>query len=269
MNSNLNELITCLEYGTKLHIAVLMLGNFGAEAISLPLERTIHSAPVCNEIKNRFGHEKCKRCRDAAIRYAIRNKKAFGGICINGIYEYTRPIIFNDEIAGVIFVGNILPKDSSRLKSKLEDNYSSELINTTETDFDFERCDVVGGIIEDYIVQMLEKYPRKNDTLVDNLKAYIDSNIEYNIDISLLARIFHYNERYLGRVFKKQTGISFSEYINRQRVALAKKMLIKSGDTVERIAARCGFKNVTYFNRVFKALTGKAPTDYRLSVNQV
>ena len=259
MNSNLHELITYLEYGTKLHVAVLMLGNYGGTSLSLPHERTIHSASVCNDIKSRVGYKKCKRCRDAAIRLAIRGKKAFGGICINGIYEYTRPVIIENDVAAIIFIGNIRPTDDSRLRQ----SESYRLIDTTEDGFDFKKCDTVGRIIEDYIVSAIEKYPKKTDTLVDNLKAYIDANIEYSIDMSLLATIFHYNERYLGRLFKKQTGITISEYVNERRVAIAKKLLKKNGDTVDRIAARCGFKNTTYFNRVFKAVTGTTPTDFK------
>lgn len=46
-------------------------------------------------------------CRNAAIKKAMRLKKEFGGFCINGVYEYIHPVIINDYVACIIYIGNI------------------------------------------------------------------------------------------------------------------------------------------------------------------
>ena len=97
------------------------------------------------------------------------------------------------------------------------------------------------------------------------MKSYILSNIEFDINTSRIANIFHYNEVYLGRLFKKQVGIGINDYINLQRIEIAKKRLATTREKVIDISSGVGFNNVTYFNRVFKKHTGMTPKEYRKS----
>ena len=75
--------------------------------------------------------------------------------------------------------------------------------------------------------------------------------------------IFHYNEEYLGRLFKKETHMSFSDYVSKQRIERAKRLLIETNDSVVSIAVKVGFNNVTYFNRVFKKYLNMTPLEFR------
>ncbi len=267
--STLNDLIDYLEYGTKLHIGVLFFGNFGNEKLLLPPEKTIHPSPICSEMKEHpNGYRRCFYCRNSAIKKALATKEPFGGLCINGIYEYTRPVVMDGDVVCMIFVGNILPdgERSDKLRRSVRGN--EELIDTTEKGFSESRCEDIGALVESYIRMIFEVCPTKKekenfDPLVENLKNYIEANIEYKIDLELLAQIFHYNEKYLGRLFKKKTGLSFSEYVNLRRVERGKELLISGNDTVINISSRIGFNNVTYFNRMFKKHYGVTPSEYR------
>ena len=267
--STLNDLIDCLEYGTRLHIGVLFFGAHGNEKLSLPSEKEIHTSPICAEMKSRpNGYKRCFYCRNSAIKKALSEKKPFGGLCINGIYEYTRPVVVDDEVVSIIFIGNILPnsEDSQRLYERLSGK--EDLIKTAESDFTIEKCETAGRLIESYIRMILDLCPSKTapgefDPLLENLKSYIEANLEYDIDISLLAKIFHYNEKYLGRLFKKKTGLTFSEWVNLRRIERGRELLTKTGDTVITISMKVGFSNVTYFNRVFKKHYGVTPSEYR------
>ena len=105
--SPLYNLIQNIEYGTNLHIGVLFFKDYGNSMCELPKRQEIHQSPVCDTFKSytRTSFSRCLRCRNLALKKAITTKKAFGGLCINGIYEYTHPIIIENEVAGVIFVG--------------------------------------------------------------------------------------------------------------------------------------------------------------------
>lgn len=105
----LAEMITFLEYGTKLHIGVLFFGNHGNEMCTLPHSRIIHISPLCDMFKNQSkkGYDRCFACRNLALKKAIATKQSFGDICINGIYEYTRPVIVDDEVVCIIYIGNV------------------------------------------------------------------------------------------------------------------------------------------------------------------
>lgn len=265
MYANLSELITFLEYGTKLHIGVLFFGNNGREALHLPYQSTIHASPVCDEMKSHHnGFSRCYRCRKAAIAAALDRKCGFGGLCINGVYEYTHPILWEGEVMGIVFIGNILPPNSKKITHRL--GTKCDLLDTMERNFSAERCERVGVLIEAYVRMLLQLAPKEQtdfEPLVENLKRYIEDNLEYTLDLSLLARMFHYNEKYLGRLFKRKTGESFSAYVNARRVERACRMLQGGSDSITAIAIRVGFNSVSYFNRCFRARMGMSPVQYR------
>jgi len=270
---SLDEMISHLEYGTKLHIGVLFFGNFGGGLLTLPLKKTIHASPVCDVMKSLpGGYRRCYYCRNAAIRRAITALKPFSGLCINGILEYTRPVVLDGKPVCMIFIGNILPPSGqrSRMHRRLAGNEA--LFSTLETDFSPQRCEALGRLIESYIRLLLQANPpvlrADYDPLTENLKRYIEDNLEYRIDLALLAGMFHYNEKYLARLFKGKTGMSLGEYANQCRISRAKSLLTATDDSILSIAARCGFGNVTYFNRVFRAHSGVTPTEFRQKSKQ-
>ena len=132
---SLKEMINFIEYGTKLHIGVLFYGNHGNEMCNLNYDRSIHSSPICNEFKaRRNGFKRCFACRNLALKKAISTKKGFGGMCVNGIYEYTRPVIIDGEVVCIIFIGNIFcEKSEKKLLRKIGDD--KDLINSLEKYF--------------------------------------------------------------------------------------------------------------------------------------
>ena len=263
-SGTLQDLIACLEYGTKLHIGVLFLGNYGNRYLSIPFENTIHSGEVCKEMKSKpQGFRRCYRCRNTAISKAIREQKAFGGVCINGVYEYIRPVISDGKTVCILFIGNMLPEEGQREKIA----FDPCLFSTMESKISPEQCEQMGELIEQYIRMVMELYPtslqEEYDPLISNIKGYLEENLEYPLDLSHLATMFHYNEKYLGRLFKKKTGISFCEYITKRRIERSKQLLRRSKDTVLSVSQQVGFNNVTYFNRMFRKHEGMTPVQYR------
>ncbi len=261
----LYELIKHLEYGTKIHIGVVFLSNKRNKKCALPHEHTIHSKPVCNLFKRvPKDYERCFKCRNYAIKKAIRDRVPFGSLCINGVYEYTRAVEIGGKVAAIIFIGNILTDEG---RKKLEARLPQEKIpeETMEEGFDYERCDELGRIIAGYVTLLFEKYPAEKSSInpaVENVKNYVMSNLEYDLNISDIARLFYYNEVYLGRLFKKETGMCIKEFINRERIALASQML-KENFSVTEVSKKVGFNNVTYFNRIFKQYMKTTPSEYK------
>lgn len=266
---NLQSLIDALEYGTNLHIGVIFLGNYGNEKLKIDYKNTIHSCKICSEFKKTSsGLKKCFKCRNLAIKKAINEKKSFGGICINGIYEYTHCVIEKNNVICIILIGNIIPdiSQSQRLINKVGNN--KELLGTMEKDFDIKRCETLGILIESYIKLLLnENKSDKNlstyNPLIENIKTFVDANIESDITITKVAEFFHYNEKYLGRLFKKEVGLTYNEYIITKRLEQAKILLKTTDNTIINVATLSGFNNVTYFNRVFRKYFDMTPSNYR------
>ena len=261
--STLNELISHLEYGTRLHIGVLFLGNYAFEALRPTPAHTIHASPVCAEMKtHRNGFERCYLCRNKAIAKACQTGRAFGGLCINGVYEYVHPILEGTEVVCVLFIGNILPEDHAKIQHRL--GTKSALLDMMEADFSPARCAGIAALLESYIRLMHLHAPSKQDgkePLLENMKSYIEANLEYDMTLSALSRIFHYNEKYLGRLFKRKCGMSFRAYVNERRLESAKRRLL-CGQPISTVAACTGFGSAGYFNRVFKARMGCTPSEF-------
>lgn len=86
-----------------------------------------------------------------------------------------------------------------------------------------------------------------------------------DIDLSLqyLAEEFDVNAAYLGRIFKKETGTSFANYLNSYRIKAAVQLLKETNKKGSEIYKLVGFSNYNYFYIVFKKLTGKNPMEIR------
>ena len=64
------------------------------------------------------------------------------------------------------------------------------------------------------------------------------------------------------RYFKKMTKLTFTQFVNHYRIDIAKKLLLQ-GNTISEVCFQCGFESLSYFNRVFKKVTGTSPTGFR------
>lgn len=268
-HSDLYELIKNIERGTNLHVGVLFFGSYGNSKLTLPFSHQMHSSPVCDEFKRLYGdYRRCLKCRTAAIRKAVNGKRAYGGFCINGVYEYIHPVIFRSDVCAAVFVGNIIATDRGR--QRLINNLRREdLLSEMQSDFTVEDCRSVARVIDSYIRFILETYGSRGggdfDPLVENVKSFIEDNLEYPIDAPTVAVNFGYNRKYLGRLFKSKCGSSIDEYVTARRIKRAKRLLLDSDAAVTEIASKVGFNSISYFNRCFKRSTDLTPTQWRKS----
>ena len=256
--AGLQALIDAIEYDTRLHISVLFMRNMKySRYLELSLKSTIHSSPFCDLMKQTdTGFRKCLMCKSLAVKKALREGAPFAGECIHGVYEYCYPVVMGKKTAAVIFIGNMV---SGHLKPCDRETLST-LAKRQEEAF----CMNLARVVESYI-RLLPGETRISgeNAAVKKAEDYIRLYYANPITISTLAGIYGYNARYLGRIFKRQTGRSFSEYLNDVRIESAKSLLCTAEKTVIETALECGFDNVTYFNRVFRSVTGMTPSQYR------
>lgn len=92
---------------------------------------------------------------------------------------------------------------------------------------------------------------------------YMHDNLHSRITIEELAELVELHPSYLSRLFKKETGLSVSEYIQQLKVDTAKNMLLYSDFTPARISSVLAFPDQSYFTRVFKKYTGLTPRKFK------
>ena len=104
---------------------------------------------------------------------------------------------------------------------------------------------------------------RRKDDVVGAVKRYVREHIKEDIYIADIAKQVYLTEQYLMRSFNKITGISILEFITRERIWLAKELLIKTNYPIKQVADSVGYGNYTYFTKIFKRNTGMTPNAFR------
>lgn len=84
-------------------------------------------------------------------------------------------------------------------------------------------------------------------------------------DISLddIIKHVHMSKSYFCKVFKKETGHTFLQYINDMRTVYAHRLLTESDMPIQKIAENAGFSSIAHFERVFKQAHGISPREMR------
>lgn len=101
------------------------------------------------------------------------------------------------------------------------------------------------------------------NSTVERTLAYIAAHYHEALSLKQIANICDINTSYLGQVFKKVTGESFTNYVNKYRIEKAKHLLSNSSLKVYEVAQRVGFTDYHYFLKIYKKITGIIPTDLR------
>ena len=99
--------------------------------------------------------------------------------------------------------------------------------------------------------------------VIARARQFIEEHHSEELSLGQVAQAVHTSTFYFCKLFKKSTGINFTEYVSRVRVEKAKNLLLNPNLRVSEIAYEVGFQSLTHFNRVFKKITGESPTKYR------
>lgn len=99
-------------------------------------------------------------------------------------------------------------------------------------------------------------------------KDFIRSRASRRLSLAEAAAHVHVSAFYFCKMFKKATGMTFTEYVSRVRVEKAKNLLVNPTVRIGEIAFASGFQSIPHFNRVFRRYAGVSPTRYRASLDK-
>lgn len=102
-----------------------------------------------------------------------------------------------------------------------------------------------------------------NSRRIEKIMAYLKNNFDKNIPLSDVAKIAGMTEVALSRFFKQRTGKTFIDTLNEVRLGHASRMLIDTTQSITEIAYKCGFNNISNFNRIFKKKKVCTPREFR------
>lgn len=100
------------------------------------------------------------------------------------------------------------------------------------------------------------------------VEAYICDNVASSLRIGSVAAILNLSASYFSRAFKATVGITYSEFVLRERIGLAKKLLLTTMTPIAEIALACGFNDQSHLTRTFSQTVGCPPAAWRRSHNR-
>ena len=98
---------------------------------------------------------------------------------------------------------------------------------------------------------------------IQNIINYISFNLTADLSLNALSEEFMLNSSYLSTLFKKETGVTLTNFVNNKRIEHAIYLLNTTQSAIQDIAAQCGINDVNYFTKLFKKLKNMTPTQYR------
>lgn len=105
--------------------------------------------------------------------------------------------------------------------------------------------------------------PVKPSSAIYPAIAFIRDHPRENVSMKEMAELCHLSPSYFSRLFNREVGETFVNYINRQKIELAKEQLRGTRKSVTQIAGDVGYLNVSNFIAVFKRMEGVTPSIYR------
>ena len=121
----------------------------------------------------------------------------------------------------------------------------------------------ISDIVRRFIVQAFDLAQVKHSDVVFKITNYIKKNCSEKLTLDSLAKEVYLSKSYLSSIFKLETGMSLTSYITKVRIEKSKKLLLEDCISLAIISNRCGFKDQSYFTKVFKKETGVSPKRFR------
>ncbi len=240
---------------------------------------TLNNDFCCAVRKNPEIQKRCIKSDEKALKICRETKKAYYHHCHIGLSELAVPIVHNDITIGFMILGQSCEKGDVPI---IIEN-TKKLFN--EYNFDYERAingiNNVKYITKEYIsslsevLKMAVEYIWLNNIIgiekigiMHTLETYIEKNIQEDLSISRLCKVFNISSSTLFNISKKKFGCSIQKHILDVRINLAKDLLIK-GYTVSEASKLVGFADDNYFIRCFKKQIGTTPKQFQLANRKI
>ena len=99
--------------------------------------------------------------------------------------------------------------------------------------------------------------------IVQQIVDYTEIHYKENITLELLSKMFYCSGAYITKMFKREMGMSYAEYLRQRRIYQASNMLSDSNMKINEIVKNVGFSDVVSFRNAFKKYVGLTPKEYR------
>ncbi|NLZ36436.1 MAG: helix-turn-helix transcriptional regulator [Clostridiales bacterium] len=126
-------------------------------------------------------------------------------------------------------------------------------------------CRALTSILNRFMELTFNRPDVRNISIISRATAFIAANYMHPITLKDTADHIYISSSYLSRIFRSEMGVRFSEYLTKYRIDKSRLLLTDPELTVSDVASLVGYTDQSYFNKVFKRITGVSPKKWRLS----
>ncbi len=223
----------------------------------------------------------CQRKLIKAEKRAVTRVGPVQYCCPSGLVKILVPMFIGGQHVGSLLAGPFalrsLDGDKlAQLVGKLEKCGLSDRANQLQTSWRFspllssDKCRAAGTLL-----QMFGKYLEecgkaelraqgsRRSALVQKVETFLAQCQSNHVSLREVAMRVNLSPCHFCAVFKKQTGVTFSQYRTRQRLEKARDLLADAERRVSDVAFEAGFESIPYFNRAFRRQFGCSPSQFR------
>ncbi len=201
--------------------------------------------------------------------------------CPVGMCDTAVPVRLGDRLIGFLQTGQVFRKKPSPAqfdrtvklvaewgvnvdRKKLESAYfRTRVVSSKQHDSVVKLLTIFAQHLSMLSNQVLVQHENAEPPVIRRAKEYIQEHQAEEISLGQVAKAVNTSTFYFCKMFKKMTGINFTDYLSRVRIEKSKNLLLNPNLRVSEIAFEVGFQSLTHFNRVFKKVLGQTPTEYR------
>ncbi len=135
-------------------------------------------------------------------------------------------------------------------------------IANTEGTPDYAKDFSCGSIIA-HLAAIGKAFESESTSAFSKISEWVRMNIRQDMKVQDIAAIFGYNKTYISRLFKRYSGLTLKDYINRERIKCAKELLLTTESSIKDVAFELGFGDENLFVKFFKYHEKMSPTKFR------
>lgn len=228
----------------------------------------------------------CAACLESQQKLAMKagpeeskNVTCFAGLCDTAV-----PVQVDSQIIGYLQTGQVLLKKPTKqqfaraakqlvdwgmkvdLRQLEEAYFHTRVIPPEQYQAMVRMLAIFAQHLSMICNQILTQEQNAEPPKITKAKQYIHDRQAEDISLTEVARAVNTSSFYFCKMFKKSTGINFTDYVARVRIEKAKNLLLNPNLRVSEVAYDVGFQSLTHFNRVFRKQCGISPTEYRLKL---
>jgi len=228
--------------------------------------------------------EACAACLQVQKEITQGNGETKTVTCFAGLCDTAVPVTLGSKIIGYLQTGQVALTPPSKpqfqritrqliewgskvnLNQLEEAYYQSRVLDRKQYEAMIRLLEIFAMHLSTVSNQIATQEQLSEPPIIRKAKDYIEQHKSDDITLTQVAEALNVSTFYFCKLFKKATGLTFSEYLARVRVEKAKNLLLNPNLRISEIAYEVGFQSLTHFNRVFRRLAGRSPTEYRKSL---